>query len=162
MQISFLRNWVVMVFLAMNLVQISSAREWVSVYGRALIADFVSATETDVTLTRLSDKKEFIIPLSTLSDIDQKWVADHKGEADPTKDPTQPKTREPLDYDWGWAQSRQPARTHTQSCSQAPGPWQNIVICPTPSTSVRIWILRKSIQAKGMELPERSSMTRKR
>jgi hypothetical protein len=80
-----------MVFLAMNLVQISSAREWVSVYGRALIADFVSATETDVTLTRLSDKKEFIIPLSTLSDIDQKWVADHKGEADPTKDPTQDK-----------------------------------------------------------------------
>ena len=57
------------------------AREWVSKDGRKLDADLVSATATEVTVIRLTDRREFTIPLDTLSETDQKWVAENKGKA---------------------------------------------------------------------------------
>lgn len=58
---------------------VCSAREWVSNDGRKLVADFVSATATEVTVIRLSDRKEFTLMLRTLSEADQKWVAENSG-----------------------------------------------------------------------------------
>ena len=60
------------------------AREWVSTDGNSLEADFVSATETSVTILRTLDGKEFSLPLERLSEADRKWVAENKDkEPDP-------------------------------------------------------------------------------
>lgn len=51
-----------------------SARTWTSSDGKKLEADFVSATETDVTLSRSKDGKEFTLPLARLSEDDQAFI----------------------------------------------------------------------------------------
>jgi len=50
------------------------ARTWISADGRSLEADFISATEKDVTVRRLSDLRIFTIPLSELSAVDREFV----------------------------------------------------------------------------------------
>ena len=64
-----------------SLIEMASAREWTSLDGRKLEADFVSATATAVTLRRAIDRKVFTIELSKLSEADRIWVARAKQPA---------------------------------------------------------------------------------
>jgi len=54
------------------------ARTWTSADGKTLEAEFLSSTETEVTLKRLSDNKQFTLPLSRLSEDDQKFISEKK------------------------------------------------------------------------------------
>ena len=58
------------------------ARTWTATDGRTLEAEFVSATDTKVTLRRDSDGKEFTLPLSRLSKEDQTFIKE-KAAAEP-------------------------------------------------------------------------------
>lgn len=58
----------------------ASARTWTSNDGIALDADFISATDAQMTLKLLKSGKEVTIPLTRLSEADQKFV---KEEAKP-------------------------------------------------------------------------------
>jgi hypothetical protein len=51
-----------------------SAREWTSIDGRKLEADFVSATADQVTLKRASDGREFTLAIDRLSPADREWI----------------------------------------------------------------------------------------
>ena len=62
------------------------ARTWTSSDGKPLEAEFLSATETDVTLKRDSDNKTFTIPLTKLSEDDQEFVK----AQEPTKEEPAP------------------------------------------------------------------------
>ncbi|MEX2581361.1 MAG: family 16 glycoside hydrolase [Verrucomicrobiales bacterium] len=52
----------------------ASARTWTSADGNKLEAEFISATETHVTIRREADGQRFTLELSKLSDADQDWV----------------------------------------------------------------------------------------
>ncbi|MEM8952649.1 MAG: prolyl oligopeptidase family serine peptidase [Verrucomicrobiota bacterium] len=52
------------------------ARTWTSTDGRTIEAEFVSATEEEVTIRRESDGRTFAIKLDTLSEGDRKEVAE--------------------------------------------------------------------------------------
>ncbi len=52
----------------------TSARTWTSRNGTSIQAKYISHSEDTVVIRRLSDFKEFTIPLSTLSDADQQWI----------------------------------------------------------------------------------------
>ena len=62
----------------------AQARTWTSSEGRELEADFVSATETHVTLKRAKDGKSFTLPLARLSEEDQAYV-EEQAAGDPTE-----------------------------------------------------------------------------
>ncbi|MEM7600547.1 MAG: hypothetical protein AAF357_03925 [Verrucomicrobiota bacterium] len=53
----------------------SFARTWESSSGSQVEADFVSATDTHVTIRRAADGKRFTMALNQLSQEDQEWVA---------------------------------------------------------------------------------------
>lgn len=55
-----------------------SAREWTSAEGQKLNADFVSATDTTVTL-KLANGRVSTLPLSRLSAADNAWIAEQSG-----------------------------------------------------------------------------------
>lgn len=59
------------------------ARTWTATDGRSLEADFVSATGTEVTLKRTSDGKVFTLPISRLSDEDQKFISEKSSSETP-------------------------------------------------------------------------------
>ena len=65
------------------------ARTWTSSDGKPLEAEFISATETEITLKRDSDGKTFTIPLSKLSDSDQEFAKEQESapEESATNDP---------------------------------------------------------------------------
>jgi predicted peptidase len=65
----------------------ASARTWTSNDGKPLEADFVSATETHVTLKLSKTGKEVTIPLTRLSEADQKFVKEDakRPAAEPVK-----------------------------------------------------------------------------
>lgn len=52
------------------------ARTWTATDGRTLEAEFVSATEKNVTIRRKSDRKLFTLALDKISEEDQKWVSE--------------------------------------------------------------------------------------
>ncbi|MDF1858680.1 MAG: hypothetical protein P1U87_00620 [Verrucomicrobiales bacterium] len=58
------------------------ARTFTSKEGKALEAEFVSTTETHVTVRREADGRRFTIPIASLSDDDQVWIASQGKEAD--------------------------------------------------------------------------------
>jgi predicted peptidase len=60
--------------LAACLITTLSARTWKAADGRSLEAEFVSATDTQVTLKRAGDGKVFTLPLSRLSEADQSFI----------------------------------------------------------------------------------------
>jgi hypothetical protein len=66
------------------------ARTWTSEDGTALEAEFVSATETAVTIQRDADRRRFTIPLEKLSAADREWVA-AQGEAEGDSEISLPK-----------------------------------------------------------------------
>ena len=68
------------------------ARTWTSSDGKKLEADFVSATETHVTLKRSKDGKSFTLPLARLSAEDQTYI---KEEA--TAKPSEPSEPAPIE-----------------------------------------------------------------
>lgn len=55
------------------------ARMWTSSDGKTIKAEFVSATDTEVTIVR-ADGKEFTMPLTRLSDDDRAWIQANKDE----------------------------------------------------------------------------------
>ena len=63
----------VICFLPMTIGNLS-ARTWTSVDGNKLEAEFIDATETQVTIRRDSDGRRFTMDLSKLSREDQDWV----------------------------------------------------------------------------------------
>jgi predicted peptidase len=52
----------------------SSAREWTSIDGRKLEAEFISATADNVILKRATDGREFTLPIARLSQADRDWL----------------------------------------------------------------------------------------
>lgn len=60
--------------LALSSLTIRAEREFTSVDGKKLAAELVSATDTEVTLLRTKDQKEFTLPLSRLSAEDQDFI----------------------------------------------------------------------------------------
>ncbi|MEM7145419.1 MAG: prolyl oligopeptidase family serine peptidase [Verrucomicrobiota bacterium] len=56
-----------------------SARTWTSTDGKTIEAEFVGATDTEVTIMR-ADGKEFTMPLTRLSDDDRAWINENKDE----------------------------------------------------------------------------------
>ena len=60
-----------------------SARTWTSSEGKPVEAEFVSATDTEVTLKRDKDGKTFTLPLTKLSEDDQAFVKAKKEEPEP-------------------------------------------------------------------------------
>jgi len=54
----------------------ATARTWTSNDGKEIEAEYVSATETEVTIKREEDSQSFTIPLERLSEADRKWVAE--------------------------------------------------------------------------------------
>ena len=71
----------------------ASAREWLSLDGRKLDADFVSSDGTNVTLKRTNDSQVFTIPLARISEADRNWIKQQTpakpppGAAKPTEGP---------------------------------------------------------------------------
>jgi dienelactone hydrolase len=59
---------------------VGEARTWTSTDGKAIEAEFVSATEKEVTIKR-ADGKSFTLPLTRLSDDDRAWIAENKDKA---------------------------------------------------------------------------------
>lgn len=59
------------------------ARTWTSSDGKSLEAEFLSASETEVTLKRDTDGKTFTLPLSRLSEDDQEFVKDQESTPEP-------------------------------------------------------------------------------
>jgi predicted peptidase len=57
---------------------VGSAREWLSLEGKKLEADFISAQGDQVTLKRSNDGQTFSIPLARLSEADRNWVKQQK------------------------------------------------------------------------------------
>lgn len=53
----------------------AEVRNWTAKDGRVLEAELIRRTETDVTLRRTADGKEFTLPLAGFSEADQAWVA---------------------------------------------------------------------------------------
>ncbi len=53
----------------------AEVRSWTSKDGRVLEAELMRRTETDITLRRGADGKEFTLPLAAFSEADQSWVA---------------------------------------------------------------------------------------
>lgn len=51
-------------------------RVWTAVDGRTLEAEFIAATDKNVTLRRESDGKRFTLSLETISKADRQWVAE--------------------------------------------------------------------------------------
>jgi dienelactone hydrolase len=65
-----------------------TAREWLSLNGRKLEADFIATDGTNVTLKRSSDGQSFTLPLAGISENDRNWVkqqAAGKPSAGPAK-----------------------------------------------------------------------------
>jgi predicted peptidase len=58
----------------------AGGRTWTSTDGKAIEAEFVSATEKEVTIER-ADGKTFTLPLTRLSDDDRAWIAENKDAA---------------------------------------------------------------------------------
>lgn len=54
----------------------AEVRNWTAADGRTLEAEFVSATDKDVTLRRKADGKRFILPLDKISEDDRTWIAE--------------------------------------------------------------------------------------
>jgi dipeptidyl aminopeptidase/acylaminoacyl peptidase len=67
--------------LALGLLSALSARTWTSSDGKKLEADFVSATETDVTLKRSKDGKTFTLALTRLSEDDREYIKEEAADA---------------------------------------------------------------------------------
>ena len=61
-----------------------SAREWTAMDGRKLQAEFVSATDTTMTL-KLANGQAGTLPLARLSEADQVWVHE---QPDPSAEAT--------------------------------------------------------------------------
>jgi hypothetical protein len=59
------------------------ARTWTDTQGRALEADFVSATATEVTVRRAADARTFTLPLTTLSAADRDFISAQLAAAAP-------------------------------------------------------------------------------
>ncbi len=57
-----------------------AARTWTSADGRALEAEFLSATDRHVTLRREADGKRFTLALDKISETDRKWIAEKLAE----------------------------------------------------------------------------------
>ena len=51
-----------------------NVREWESVDGKVLKAEFISANERYVTIRRQSDGRRFTIKLNQISEKDREWV----------------------------------------------------------------------------------------
>ncbi len=66
----------VAVFCFSGLSTVAEVRKWTAADGRTLEAEFISATERNVTLRRKSDGRRFTLPLDKLSEDDKKWVAE--------------------------------------------------------------------------------------
>ena len=54
----------------------AEVRTWTAADGRKLEAEFVTATEKNVTLRHKSDGRRFTLPLDKLSDDDKQWVTE--------------------------------------------------------------------------------------
>ena len=54
----------------------AEVRTWTSSDGRTLEAEFVTATERNVTLRRKSDGRRFVLALDKISEDDRKWVVE--------------------------------------------------------------------------------------
>jgi predicted peptidase len=54
----------------------AEVRTWTSSDGRTLEAEFVTATQRNVTLRRKSDGRRFVLALDKISEDDRKWVAE--------------------------------------------------------------------------------------
>jgi predicted esterase len=66
------------IMLAMPSVAVAGeARTWTSTDGRTLEAEFVSATEKNVTLRRKADGRRFTLAFDKISEADRKWVAQY-------------------------------------------------------------------------------------
>ena len=71
------------------------SRTWTSSDGKTLEAEFVSATDTEVTLKRDKDGKTFTLPLSRLSKDDQTFVKEQiAAKADEPEEPAEKKAIE--------------------------------------------------------------------
>ena len=83
-----------------------SARTWTSTDGRELEAEFVSATETEVTVKRDSDGKTLTIPLNKLSEEDQKFSSEQESAEEEKGDATaiEGKYAELITGDWEQAE----------------------------------------------------------
>ena len=64
-------------------------RSWTASDGRTLEAEFVSATDTHVTVRRKADGRRFTMPLDKISEKDRTWVTD-KMEAMQGPEPKEP------------------------------------------------------------------------
>lgn len=53
---------------------VAEVRVWTAKDGRSLEAELVRRTESEITLKRSADGKEFTLPLASFSDADQAWV----------------------------------------------------------------------------------------
>ena len=72
-----MKNLLCCAFLLFFLHQVVDAqmRSWTAADGRALEAEFISATDKVVTLRRKVDGKRFTVPLEKISEADRTWVA---------------------------------------------------------------------------------------
>ncbi len=66
---------VTIVSVALSGLPAASARTWTAADGRTLEAEFISATETHVTLRRSKDGRRFTMALDKISEADRDWVA---------------------------------------------------------------------------------------
>ena len=63
-----------MVFGRSLILYAQEARIWTSVDGRTLEAEFVAATEREVTIRRKNDGRRFTLPLDKISENDRHWI----------------------------------------------------------------------------------------
>ncbi|MDF1823652.1 MAG: hypothetical protein P1U68_03360 [Verrucomicrobiales bacterium] len=57
-----------------SLTAVGMARIWTSTDGNTVEAEFVSSTNTHVTIQREADRKRFTLPIEKLSEEDQAWI----------------------------------------------------------------------------------------
>lgn len=64
------------------LTTLATSRTWTSTDGNTVDAEFISATETHVTIQREADRKRFTLPIEKLSTEDQAWIkSNEEGDA---------------------------------------------------------------------------------
>ncbi|MEP4077351.1 prolyl oligopeptidase family serine peptidase [Haloferula sp.] len=73
--------------LTLILAAVAQARQWTSIDGRKLEAEFVSSSDNKVILKRDADGEVFTLPVDKLSEADREWIEDNKDKPAPTEPP---------------------------------------------------------------------------
>ena len=94
-----MKKWIHFLTLVLGVCGSVQARTWTSSDGKKLEAEFVSVTETEVSLKRDSDGKLFTLPLERLSELDQEFI-EEKGEEMPEEDSDETASMEPVTGDY--------------------------------------------------------------